>query len=1174
MELSVRRTRTRASDVSGFVFFLCVPLCPLWLVSCLSLLFFVLAAGALPSSLPSASAKKETPPNNSRPELVLQTGHAMRVDGMAFSPDGTLLVSGSADNTVKLWDTASKREVRTLAGHAGGVKAVAFRPDGQWVASGGIDGNIKLWEVATGNQMRNMAGNGSVTTVAFSPDGRYFAAGNMERGVKLWNLKSGQEGLSLPGHSGAIMSLAFSSDGRWLASGSLDRTVKIWNTETGSEQRTLMGHSDRVTALGFSPDGRLLATGSLDTKVKLWNVGPWVEQPFSVAGPAKVLAVAFTPDGQTLISAYANKTIKLSDAQTGRLLDTIGDTPGDDVLEAISIAFSVDSRWLALSTGDKTIELRDVATGRDSRTLTTHSYSVYATAFSAGGHWLATGGKENTVRLWEVATGRELNTLDPNAGFVNTIAFSPDERLLAAGSLSGRITLWEVNTSKKVRTLTGHGRSVNSLAFSPDGKWLVSGSTDNTVRLWNVEDGSEVRPATNQGAEVNAVAFSPDGKLIVTAAADKKLKIWDAVTGRELHTLSGHSGEVLAVAFSPDGQWIASGGTDKLVKVWNATTGHATNTLVGHEGEVKAVAFNNDGTLLATSGKDGTIKFWDAATGKLANSLSGHTSEVYSLAFSADGATLASGSDDGSTRIWDAKTGEAIATMISLRENAAGFALPQTDWLVVSPDGLFDGSPAAWNQILWRFDQNTTSIRPVEVFFNEFFYPGLLGELLGGKKPRAPKDIAQIDRRQPQVTLALTDGKQATGKEFTTRDLSLKIQVAEAAPDKDHPAGSGARDVRLFRNGSLVKVWRGDVLQRKGNQTDLEVTIPVIAGVNELTVYAFNRNNIKSKDATLVINGSDSLKRQAVAYLVTVGLNTYANPGYNLKYAAPDANDFREEVRLNEEKLLGRFARVEMVPLLNEEATKANILAALHRLAGDEQPLPANAPAALSRLKTAQPEDAVVMFFAGHGIAYRGSFYMLPHDLGFLGQRRRLDDAGFVTILAHGVSDRELEQAFERVAAGQILFVIDACNSGQALDAEEKRRGPMNSRGLAQLAYEKGIYILAAAQSYQAALEADELGHGLLTYALIEEGLKKVAADQAPKDGLVYLREWFDYATARVPQLQMEKMRQGRGIGKDVAFVEGEEQRELRLRNLQRPRAFYRRDIPVPLIAIRQQGSP
>src|SRR5437016_9407949 len=115
-------------------------------------------------------------------------------------------------------------------------------------------------------------------------------------------------------------------------------------------------------------------------------------------------------------------------------------------------------------------------------------------------------------------------------------------------------------------------------------------------------------------------------------------------------------------------------------------------------------------------------------------------------------------------------------------------------------------------------------------------------------------------------------------------------------------------------------------------------------------------------------------------------------------------------------------------------------------------------------------------------------------------------------------------------------MIIDACNSGQALEAEEKRRGPMNSKGLAQLAYEKGMYILTAAQSYQAALEAAQLGHGFLTYVLVEEGLKKGEADApSSRDGQVVVREWFDYAAERVPLMQVERMKQKRGLG--LAFT-------------------------------------
>ena len=121
----------------------------------------------------------------------------------------------------------------------------------------------------------------------------------------------------------------------------------------------------------------------------------------------------------------------------------------------------------------------------------------------------------------------------------------------------------------------------------------------------------------------------------------------------------------------------------------------------------------------------------------------------------------------------------------------------------------------------------------------------------------------------------------------------------------------------------------------------------------------------------------------------------------------------------------------------------------------------------------------------------------------------------------------ELQQAFEKLDAGRILLLIDACNSGQALEDEEQRRGPMNSKGLAQLAYEKGMYVLTAAQSYQAALELAQLGHGLLTYALVEEGLKTPAADTAPKDGQLLLREWLDYPPSACPNAD-EKRKQRR----------------------------------------------
>jgi hypothetical protein len=250
--------------------------------------------------------------------------------------------------------------------------------------------------------------------------------------------------------------------------------------------------------------------------------------------------------------------------------------------------------------------------------------------------------------------------------------------------------------------------------------------------------------------------------------------------------------------------------------------------------------------------------------------------------------------------------------------------------------------------------------------------------------------------------------------------------------------------------------------------------------------------------------------------------------------------------------------------LLDEQARKVNILRALKRLAGTGGAAPADeppSPPSLEKLKGTQPEDAVFIYFAGHGTAHGQRFYLLPHDLGYAGERTRLNAAGLQMILDHGISDEELERAVEGIDADKLLMVIDACNSGQALEAEEQRRGPMNSKGLAQLAYEKGMYILTAAQSYQAAQEASQLGHGLLTYALVEEGLKQAAADSDPKDGEVLVREWFDYASTRVPNMQIEKMKLARSLGLTLSFLDGQERiPDLERRVTQTPRVFYRRE--------------
>ena len=868
-------------------------------------------------------------------------------------------------------------------------------------------------------------------------------------------------------------------------------------------------------SVAFNADGTQLSSGGrtrwdLRTGRGVRIVPATTEKTYGVPSPDGRLVAVMKPN---------SKLVSLVESPSGRQVYQL--SPSGDAGVVEKLRFNSDGTLLAVVHG--TVE---------------HGQApVSATSYARG----------SGIKIYDVKTGREVRSLAANE-IPSDVDFSTDGRVIATIGSMGQTSLWDAQSGTKLRDLTASPMgSFTAPAVKPGQVPQMPNMAELSAMMTNILG---TMAAGTMGRTGTSLAFSPDGRVLVTGGVESKANIDFAAM---------MSGKRPKGSKNQDPQDIMKDLKVEAIgqaQIWDVASGREIGALKGHGRAVGKVAFSRDGKLLATGGTDNTIKIWDFDAKRELMTLPGHTANIESLDFSPDGRLIASAGEDGSTFLWDAKTGEHLLTLISLDDGA--------EWMVVTPQGLFDGTPVSWNQILWRYNQETFNVAPIEWFFNEFYFPGLLSEVYGGKRPKVTRDVSKKDRRQPIVKLSLA-GEQSGDAAIAARTIKVRIDITDAPADKDNPQGTGARDVRLFRNGSLVKVWHGDVLKGQAS-ISLEEEITVTAGPNRLVAYGFNRDNVKSKDAPLVFTGAESLKRKGTAYIIAVGINEYANTQYNLKYATADAQSFGDEIRRRQAQV-GEFERVEVVQLLDKDATKANILTAIKRLAGEPGP-PSLKSGPFDVLKRVQPEDTVIIFYAGHGTAQAQRFYLIPHDLGYTGDRTKLTAEGLKTMLAHSISDLELEAAVEGLDAGHLLLIIDACNSGQALEAEEKRRGPMNSKGLAQLAYEKGMYILTAAQSFQAALEAAQLGHGYLTYALVEEGLKTPIADTEPKDGLLIAREWLNFATERVPQMQQEKMIQGRGLGLEIAFTEGESNiADPQKRSVQRPRVFYRRELEAtPLV--------
>lgn len=921
--------------------------------------------------------------------------------------------------------------------------------------------------------------------------------------------------------------------------------ISVWDWGKQNEINTFGGFSRRQNVVAFSPDGTFLATGGVgDGTITLFPLTGSSTVNYLTGHKNAIYAITYNADGTRLASADIRGIIKLWDVRTGK-------------------------------------ELRQYDAG----------HWVWDIAFNPNGSLLASADESGWIKVWQVNESKQQMSFKASYTLATAVTFSPDGSNLLTGDVNGECDLWSATTGKHIRSFRLDSVTMlDAVAFSNDGKFVVAASmtktpsTDRYPSAWLTpslikDRKGKLRPVFRKMFKNAATQVYPDKEDPVEDAMNAKtsaerrkgknefIYVWEIATGKLTKSIERRGVETM---------------TNMDVTPLSITVDQNPRVMRTEGEEQNGVKFVVGKDITYYPLTEGNERYEFEAMRQIMLTASTLFKNV-----SRDGRFVVNKSVSGTLEMFDFSTDKRLCTLVPLIED---------QWAIVTPEGRFDANELDNARGLYWFvrDVSQTPLS-FEVFMRDYFEPRLLPRLLKcvragdcGQEFKDVRDLSLLNRTQPGIKITgIKPAKETPG----IVDVSVDVNDVVSTNQKDppgRPLTSGVYDVRLFRDGQLIghstsderlrttfraygnfskelSVWREAtrVGLINGKKTFIfKVRLPRNPpnGKIEFSAYAFNEDRVKSETAraTYSILASDthqSAPRRA--YLITFGVNSYDNPKWDLQFAANDATAMREIVsaRLQQRK---EFVEVIKISLISDnstssndrksyqrEATKSNIQSVFELLAGKTPALRqlkllerAVGAETLRKIRRTNPDDMVLVSFSSHGYADKnGVFYILPADIG-------KDSGRTVTseLLRRSISSDELSLWLRDVDAREMVMIVDACHAASAVEGNEFKPAPMGSRGLGQLAFDKGMKILTATQAANAAIEAGgSIGHGLLTFALLREGLENNKADFRITDRIINLKEWLEYGEFRVPGMY-EELASGKlkSIGKARAELFGE----------------------------------
>lgn len=1047
-----------------------------------------------------------------KPDVVITTGHTDFISSIAITPDAKYFATGSLDKLIKINEMSSGKELRTFSGNDGRVNYVCFDNSGNYIASSLNSGDLKVWEISTGNLISNFKVNDNLSGFGFCLNNSKIAYINEDTKLctKKWNDNSESKIFE---NVYGLIKIKVSNDSKSVYTLDCKGNIFQFNLENGEEIMRKQLFSEFLyptSEIEISSKENLIAIAFADNTVKIYNSADFSLYANIKGFSNRIQDVKFSFFSENLICVDASNATKIWDIKRKKEIKNLVSgifAPNCISPHPFEAVFLVNDGKVVKYTKENTGEILKIYEAKANK--------IVNMAYDQKGKYIASATNDISIKLWNLKE----NKIDKVINGFFPVAFSNNGELLASmgiGSASLSIIVSDVYSGEQKYSLDTENELIQNLSYSNDGNYLAGAGYFGIIKIWDLESKKIIKKLTGHTGGIYGTSFSPDGKIIASAGMDQTVRIWDLESGNEIKKLEGHQVIVSDVKFSPDGKILATASWDKTIRLWNTSSWELIKTLEGHENIITSICFNKDGTLLASSSgnnsvakADNSVKIWNINSGKVTCSFNNHIGTVQKVIFDNCSDKVFSSGDDGMLKVWKYTDCIELASAISVYKN---------DYVLLTPENYYTASRDALDGVSFRLNGK---IYPFEQYDLKLNRPDIVASQIG----YTPTNLLNAYSYVYQKRLKKMGFKESElGKDFSLPTITIidqniplitqgnKISIRILAEDLNYKLNR----INVYINDVPIYGINGiNIISKNTSELDYLLDLNLIPGANKIQVSVLNEKGIESMKSTVDVIREES-KIKGNLYIIAIGVSSYENEKFNLKYPAKDADDIIAQLGSAKEL----YDKINIIKLENTLATKNNILSLK------------------DSLKNLKIEDVVIFFIAGHGILdTKFDYYFGTYNIDF-------DNPS-----ANGLSYDELDNLIGSITALKKLLIMDTCHSGEidkdeiqeknnkntkSDDGEIKFRavgteisfkegfGVTNSVNLMQDLFADirkgtGITVISSAGGAEFAIEGDKWNNGLFTYCLLD-GLSYKKAD-SNYDGKIVVSELRDYVYKKVTEL-------------------------------------------------------